>query len=67
MLPPSTETAKYTRQQELKEIHDSFMKTYKSTNNKGRLHQKPFMHGLLGYPPKLILKLKSSERGTHNY
>ena len=34
MIPPSSETAKYNRQQDLKEIHDSFMKTYKQTDNK---------------------------------
>jgi len=34
MIPPSTETAKYNRQQDLKEIHDNFMKTYKQTDNK---------------------------------
>merc|ERR1712018_394682 len=34
MIPPSTETAKYNRQLELKEIHDNFMKTYKETDKK---------------------------------
>jgi len=34
MIPTSTETAKYGREQAIKEIHTSFMKTYKETNNK---------------------------------
>ena len=29
-----TETAKYNRQNELKEIHNNFMKGFKDTNNK---------------------------------
>jgi len=34
VLPPTTETTKYSREQQIKEIHNSFMKTYKETNNK---------------------------------
>lgn len=34
VLPPTTETAKYSRQQAIEEIHSNFMKTYKETNSK---------------------------------
>ncbi len=33
-IPPTSETAKYKREQDMKEIHSSFMKSYKNTNNK---------------------------------
>ena len=34
MIPTSMETAKYGREQAIKDIHSNFMKTYKETNNK---------------------------------
>jgi hypothetical protein len=34
IIPPTTETAKFSRQQALEEIHSNFMKTYKEANNK---------------------------------
>lgn len=34
VLPPTSETSKYTRELQIKDIHNSFMKTYKETNNK---------------------------------
>ena len=34
VLPPTTETSKYSREQQIKEIHNSFMKNYKETNTK---------------------------------
>lgn len=34
MILPSTETAKYNRQQAIEDIHSNFMKNYKETNNK---------------------------------
>jgi len=34
MIPTNMETAKYGREQAIKDIHSNFMKTYKETNNK---------------------------------
>jgi len=34
MIPPSLETAKYNREQEMKEIHSNFMKNYDTTKKK---------------------------------
>ena len=34
MIPPNMETAKYSREKKIEDIHSNFMKTYKETNNK---------------------------------